>query len=166
MEKLIAEFSVGLFFWQTLLFLTLLFLLRKFAWKPILGAVNNREESIRKALESAKEAEEKMASITAENEEFLKQAREERNVILREAKEAKDAIVAEAKGAAQKEADRILVSANEQIANERMKAVVELKNQVGKLSLEIAEKILTAELDDKSKQEALVNNLVEDVNLN
>lgn len=166
MEKLIAEFSVGLFFWQTLLFLTLLFLLRKFAWKPILGAVNNREESIKKALESAKEAEEKMASITAENEEFLKQAREERNVILREAKEAKDAIVAEAKGAALKEADRILASANEQIANERMKAVVELKNQVGKLSLEIAEKILTAELDDKSKQEALVNNLVEDVNLN
>ena len=77
MEKLIAEFSVGLFFWQTLLFLTLLFLLRKFAWKPILGAVNSREESIKKALESAKEAEEKMASITAENEEFLKQAREE-----------------------------------------------------------------------------------------
>jgi len=166
MEKLIAEFSVGLFFWQTLLFLTLLFLLRKFAWKPILGAVNSREESIRKALDSAKEAEEKMASITAKNEEFLKQAREERDVILREAKDAKDAIVAEAKGVAQKEADRILVSANEQIANERMKAVTELKNQVGKLSLEIAEKILTAELDDKSKQEALVNNLVEDVNLN
>jgi len=166
MEKLIAEFSVGLFFWQTLLFLALLFLLRKFAWKPILGAVNSREESIKKALDSAKEAEEKMASITAKNEEFLKQAREERDVILREAKDAKDAIVAEAKGVAQKEADRILVSANEQIANERMKAVTELKNQVGKLSLEIAEKILTAELDDKSKQEALVNNLVEDVNLN
>ena len=166
MEKLIAEFSVGLFFWQTLLFLALLFLLRKFAWKPILGAVNSREESIKKALDSAKEAEEKMASITAKNEEFLKQAREERDVILREAKDAKDALVAEAKGVAQKEADRILVSANEQIANERMKAVTELKNQVGKLSLEIAEKILTAELDDKSKQEALVNNLVEDVNLN
>ena len=166
MEKLIAEFSVGLFFWQTLLFLTLLFLLRKFAWKPILGAVNSREESIKKALDSAKEAEEKMASITAKNEEFLKQAREERAVILREAKDAKDSIVAEAKGVAQKEADRILVSANEQIAIERMKAVTELKNQVGKLSLEIAEKILTAELDDKSKQEALVNNLVEDVNLN
>tara|TARA_Y100000589_G_scaffold293539_1_gene298566 strand:+ start:165 stop:665 length:501 start_codon:yes stop_codon:yes gene_type:complete len=166
MEKLIAEFSVGLFFWQTLLFLTLLFLLRKFAWKPILGAVNSREESIRKALDSAKDAEEKMASITAQNKEFLKQAREERDIILREAKEAKDAIVAEAKGVAKEEADRILVSANEQIANERMKAVTELKNQVGKLSLEIAEKILTAELDDKSKQEALVNNLVEDVNLN
>jgi len=166
MEKLIAEFSVGLFFWQTLLFLALLFLLRKFAWKPILGAVNSREESIKKALDSAKEAEEKMVSLTAQNEEFLKQAREERDVILREAKEAKDAIVSEAKGQAKEEADRILVLANEQIANERMKAVTELKNQVGKLSLEIAEKILTAELDDKSKQEALVNNLVEDVNLN
>ena len=166
MEKLINEFSFGLFFWQLLIFVGLILILKKFAWKPILGAVNSREESIRKALDSAKEAEEKMASITAKNEEFLKQAREERDVILREAKEAKDSIVAEAKGVAKEEADRILVSANEQIANERMKAVTELKNQVGKLSLEIAEKILTAELDDKSKQEALVNNLVEDVNLN
>jgi len=158
--------SEGLLFWTSLVFLILLVLLRKFAWKPILGAVATREDNIAKALDAAKEAEEKMSALTAQNEELLKQAREERDVILKEAKEAKESIVAEAKGVAQKEADRILVAANEQIANERMKAVTELKNQVGKLSLEIAEKILTTELDDKSKQEALVNNLVEDVNLN
>jgi F-type H+-transporting ATPase subunit b len=107
-----------------------------------------------------------MSALTAKNEDLLKLAREERDVILREAKKAKESILEDAKGIAQKEADRILVSANEQIANERMKAVTELKNQVGQLSLEIAEKILSTELDDKSKQEALVNNLVEDVNLN
>ena len=158
--------SEGLLFWTSLVFLILLVLLRKFAWKPILEAVATREDNIAKALDAAKEAEEKMSALTAQNEELLKQAREERDVILKEAKEAKESIVAEAKGVAQKEADRILVAANEQIANERMKAVTELKNQVGKLSLEIAEKILTTELNDKSKQEALVNNLVEDVNLN
>ena len=158
--------SEGLLFWTSIVFIILLVLLRKFAWKPILGAVQTREQNISKALDAAKEAEEKMSSLTAQNEELLKQAREERDIILREAKEAKESIVAEAKGAAQKEADRILVSANEQIANERMKAVTELKNQVGKLSLEIAEKILTTELDDKAKQEALVSNLVDDVNLN
>ncbi len=158
--------SEGLLFWTTIVFVILLVLLRKFAWKPILGAVQTREGNIQKALDSAKDAEEKMNALTAQNEDLLKQAREERNVILREAKAAGESMVAEAKDSAQKDADRILVSANEQIANERMKAVVELKNQVGKLSLEIAEKILKSELDDKAKQESLVNHLVEDVNLN
>ncbi len=158
--------SEGLLFWTTIVFVILLVLLRKFAWKPILGAVQTREGNIQKALDSAKDAEEKMNADTAQNEDLLKQAREERNVILREAKAAGESMVAEAKESAQKDADRILVSANEQIANERMKAVVELKNQVGKLSLEIAEKILKSELDDKAKQESLVNHLVEDVNLN
>lgn len=157
---------IGLLFWTTLTFVILLVLLRKFAWKPILGAVHTREDNIQNALDAAKEAEEKMSALTAQNEDLLKQAREERDIILREAKEAKESIVSEAKGIAQTEADRILVAANEQIANERMKALTELKNQVGQLSLEIAEKILSTELDDKSKQEALVNNLVEDVNLN
>ena len=158
--------DIGLIFWTTVSFGILYFILAKFAWKPILGAVHTREDNIQKALDSAKEAEEKMSALTAENEDLLKQAREERDIILREAKQAKETIVSEAKGVAQKEADRILVAANEQIANERMRAITELKNEVGKLSLEIAEKILSTELDDKSKQEALVNNLVEDVNLN
>ena len=125
--------SEGLLFWTTIVFVILLVLLRKFAWKPILGAVQTREGNIQKALDSAKDAEERMKTLTAQNEDLLKQAREERNVILREAKAAGESMVAEAKESAQKDADRILVSANEQIANERMKAVVELKNQVGKL---------------------------------
>ena len=166
MEKLIAEFSLGLFFWQTFLFLTLLFLLRKFAWKPILGAVNEREQSIKVALESAKEAERKMESLTSQNEALLKEARFERDEILKEAKEAKNAIIAEAKDAASKESAKIIADAREQIVMEKSKAITELKNQVAGLSIEIAEKILKGELSDKGKQETLVNNLIEDVNLN
>lgn len=158
--------SEGLLFWTTLVFVILLVLLRKFAWKPILGAVQTREGNIQKALDSAKEAQEAMASLTAQNEELLKAAREERDVILRQAKEAKESIVAEAKNTAQSEADKIIATSREIIANERMKAVTELKNQVATLSIEIAEKILRTELDDKGKQEALINNLVEEVNLN
>lgn len=158
--------SEGLLFWTTLVFVILLVLLRKFAWKPILGAVQTREGNIQKALDAAKEAQEAMASLTAQNEELLKAARDERDVILKQAKEAKESIVFEAKSTAQKEADRIVSEAREMISNEKMKAVTELKNQVATLSIEIAEKILRAELDDKGKQEALINNLVEEVNLN
>lgn len=158
--------SEGLLFWTTLVFVILLVLLRKFAWKPILGAVQTREENIQKALDSAKEAEEKMSSLTAQNEELLKAARAERDVILKEAKEAKEAIVGEAKSVATSEANKIVADAREVIANEKMKAVTELKNQVAGLSIEIAEKILKSELDDKAKQETLINNLVDEVNLN
>lgn len=158
--------SEGLLFWTTVVFVILLVLLRKFAWKPILGAVQTREENIQKALDSAKEAEEKMSSLTAQNEELLKAARAERDVILKEAKEAKEAIVGEAKSVATSEANKIVADAREVIANEKMKAVTELKNQVAGLSIEIAEKILKSELDDKAKQETLINNLVDEVNLN
>jgi F-type H+-transporting ATPase subunit b len=166
MEKLISEFSLGLFFWQTFLFLTLLFLLRKFAWKPILGAVNEREQSIKGALDSAIEAERKLEALTSQNEALLKEARFERDIILKEAKEAKNTIIAEAKDAATKESAKILIEAREQIGIEKSKAITELKNQVAGLSIEIAERILKSELSDKGKQEALVNNLIEEVNLN
>ncbi len=166
MEKLVSEFSVGLFFWQTLLFLILLFLLKKFAWKPILDAVNEREGKIQGALDSAKEAEEKMAALTSQNESLLKEARIERDAILKEAKEAKNSIVAEAKLQATEAADKVLEDAKNQIQTEKSKAVSEIKTQVASLSIEIAEKILKGELSDKSKQEAVVNNLIEDVNLN
>lgn len=166
MEKLVSEFSVGLFFWQTLLFLILLFLLKKFAWKPILEAVNDREDKIKSALDSAKEAEERMAALTSQNESLLKEARIERDGILKEAKEAKNAIVAEAKTAATEVAEKVMKDAKSQIEMEKGKAVAELKTQVATLSIEIAEKILKGELSDKAKQESLVNNLIEDVNLN
>lgn len=156
----------GLLFWTTFVFLILLFLLKKFAWKPILGAVKQREESIQTALDSAKEAEEKLSKLTNENEALLKEARIERDAILKEAKEAKNTIVAEAKSQASEEAAKVLADAKEQIAMEKAKAVTELKNQVASLSIEIAEKILKGELSDKSKQETLVNSLIDDVNLN
>jgi F-type H+-transporting ATPase subunit b len=166
MEKLVGEFSVGLFFWQTLMFLILMFLLKKYAWKPILDAVNEREEKIQGALDSAKEAEEKMAQLTSSNENLLKEARIERDAILKEAKEAKNTIIAEAKGQATEVARKVTEDAKAQIQMEKVKAITELKTTVATLSIDIAEKILKGELSDKSKQESLVNNLIEDVNLN
>lgn len=166
MEKLISEFSVGLFFWQSVLFVALIFLLRKFAWKPILTAVNEREEKIEGALKAAEEAEKRMQALNTQNEELLKKAREERDIILKEARETKEAIIAEAKDKAKQEADRVLASSREAIQNEKMAAIAELKNQVATLSIEIAEKIIRQELKSDDKQKQLANNFVEEVSLN
>jgi F-type H+-transporting ATPase subunit b len=166
MEKLINEFSVGLFFWQTLLFLVLLFLLKKYAWKPILNAVNEREKSIEEALNKAEEAKIQMAELVSANEDLLKQARIERDEMLKEARVMKDKLISEAKNKANEDADRIIASARESIQHEKMAAVTELKNQVAILSVEIAEKILKEELSSTSKQEALINSVVDDIHLN
>jgi F-type H+-transporting ATPase subunit b len=166
MEKLISEFSVGLFFWQSMLFIALIFLLRKFAWKPILTAVNEREEKIEGALKAAEEAENRMQALNAQNEELLKKAREERDIILKEARETKDAIIAEAKDKAKQEAERVLAASREAIQNEKMAAIAELKNQVAVLSIEVAEKIIRQELKSDDKQKQLANNFVEEVSLN
>lgn len=166
MEKLISEFSVGLFFWQTVLFVGLVFLLRKFAWKPILNAVNEREEKIKGALKAAEEAEKKMQAINNESEALLKKAREERDQILKEAREAKEAMISDAKAKANAEAEKIIAQAHETINNEKMAAITELKNQVAILSIEIAEKILKEQLNSDDKQKALVDNLLKEVNLN
>lgn len=166
MEKLISEFSIGLFFWQTVLFVGLIFLLRKFAWKPILNAVNEREEKIQGALKAAEEAEKKMQALNNQSEALLKQAREERDQILKEAREAREAIISEAKGKASAEADKIIAQARETINNEKLAAITELKNQVAVLSIEIAEKILKEQLNNDDKQKAIVDNLLKEVNLN
>jgi F-type H+-transporting ATPase subunit b len=166
MEKLISEFSIGLFFWQTVLFVGLIFLLRKFAWKPILNAVNEREEKIQGALKAAEEAEKKMQALNNESEALLKQAREERDQILKEAREARETMIGEAKGKASAEADKIIAQARETINNEKMAAITELKNQVAVLSIEIAEKILKEQLSGDDKQKAMVDNLLKEVNLN
>ena len=158
--------AIGLIFWTTLTFILLLVLLGKFAWKPILNAIKTREQGIEKALASAESALKDMRELKSNNEKILAEARNERDALIKEAREAKDAIIAEAKGKAQKDADRILASAREQITNEKNAAVTELKNQVATLSLEIAEKILRSELSSDEKQKALVNNLMKDVNLN
>ncbi|MFN3917413.1 MAG: F0F1 ATP synthase subunit B [Flavobacteriales bacterium] len=166
MEKLISEFSVGLFFWQAVLFIALIFLLRKFAWKPILNAVNEREEKISSALEMAEKTKVEMAQLKSQNEDLMKKAREERDEILREAREAKAKMIEEAKGLAQKEADKMVAQAREAIKNEKLAAISELKNQVATLSIEVAEKIIKAELSKDGKQKELAHNLVEEINLN
>ena len=166
MEKLLNDFSVGLFFWQTLLFVILLFLLRKFAWKPILNAVNEREDSIKEALNSAEEAKKEMANLQASNEALLNKAREERDAMLKEAREVKEKVINEAKGLANIEAEKIITSARESIQHEKLAAITELKNQVATLSIEIAEKILKQELATAEKQKSLIDTAVAEINLN
>ena len=119
MEKLITEFSIGLFFWQTVIFIFLILLLKKFAWKPILDAVNEREEGIKNALLSAEKAKEEMASLQSDNEETLKKARSERDSLLKEAREIKQQLIDEAKSEAKSEAKKIISQAQETIQNEK-----------------------------------------------
>lgn len=166
MDKLINDFSFGLFFWQVILFLLFLFLLRKFAWKPILGAVNEREKSIETALNEAKKAREEMAFLKSENDKILKEAKIERDAILKEAREMRDGIVAKAKETAQLEADRLVENAKAAIQNEKAAAVTDLKNQIAQLSIEVAEKVLKKELSDKSSQEALAKEMINEAKFN
>lgn len=166
MEKLITDFSLGLFFWQTLLFIVLVVFLKKYAWKPILSAVEDREEGIKKALASAEKAKAEMESLNADNERVLLEAKQERDKLLKEARETKDSIIKEAKEKANVEADRLMSSAKEQIANEKMKAITELKNTVASLSIDIAEKVLKSELKDKSSQEKFIETTLKETELN
>jgi len=166
MEKLINDFSFGLFFWQTLIFLLLVFLLRKFAWKPILDAVNEREEGIKNALLSAENAKRDMQNLKSDNEKLLAEARVERDVMLKEAREIKDKIVSEAKAEAQVQAGKMIEQAKAAINSEKNAAMAELKNQVSSLSIEIAEKVLKSELTDKESQTKLVEKMLGDVKLN
>ena len=166
MDKLINDFSVGLFFWQSLLFIALILLLKKFAWGPILTAVEEREDGIKDALESAEKAKSEMQALNADNERILAEARIERDALLKEAREIKEEIVNDAKELANTEADKILTTAKDQINNEKMKAVTELKNTVATLSIDIAEKVLRSELTDKKKQEDLVANALKETELN
>lgn len=166
MDKLINDFSVGLFFWQSLLFIALILLLKKFAWGPILTAVEEREDGIKDALEAAEKAKAEMQALNADNERILAEARIERDALLKEAREIKDGIVNDAKELANTEADKILTTAKDQINNEKMKAMTELKNTVATLSIDIAEKVLRSELVDKKKQEDLVANALKETELN
>ena len=165
MEKLISEFSFGLFFWQLLIFIFLVLLLKKFAWKPILDTVNERESSIKNAMSEAEKARNEMASIQESNQKVLKEARAEREALLKEARATSAEMVALAKTNAQTEANKIIAQSQEAIINEKRTAVNELKNQVAQISLEIAEKIIETELDNKDKQAQLVDKLLKDASL-
>ena len=158
--------DIGLLFWMFVSFGIVLLILKKFAWKPILDSVKEREDSIEEALAQAGKAKEELEKLQANNEDLLKQAREERDLLIKDAREAKDKMIGEAKSKAKEEADKIMVSAREVIEAEKTAAITEMKNQVAVLSIEIAEKILKDELSSEDKQKKLVNNLLEDVNLN
>ena len=165
MEKLISEFSFGLFFWQLLIFIFLVLLLKKFAWKPILDTVNERESSIKDAMSEADKARDEMAAIQESNQKVLKEARAEREALLKDARNTGAEIVAQAKSDAKTEANKIISQAQEAIQNEKRAAVNELKNQVAQISLEIAEKVIDTELANKDKQAQLVDKLLKDSSL-
>jgi len=164
MELVKPEF--GLIFWMCVSFGIILWILGKFAWKPILKMLSDRENSIQDALDSAERAKEEMKALQAGNEKILQEARHERDQMLKDAREIREKLIAEAKADATKVNEKMLKEARESIKNEKMAAITELKNQVGVLSLEIAEKVLKAELASDEKQKALVNTLLKDVNLN
>lgn len=164
MDLLIPE--VGLVVFQTIAFLLLMFVLTKFAWKPVLAAIKERENSIDDALNKAELAKQEMARLTFQNEELMKQARADRDEILKEAKMLKDNIVNEAKIAAQSEGAKMIEKARIEIENQKKAALAELKGQVSALSLDIAERVLRSQLDDKAKQQDLVANLLKNVELN
>src|SRR6185437_8840744 len=146
----------GLILWTAITFLILLFILRKYAWKPILKAVTDRETSIESALLKADAVREEMARLTTENEALLKQARAERDAILSEATKVKNQIISDAKDSAQKEGAKMIDKARAEINNQKLIAIADVKNQVAALSLEIAEKVLRKQFEDQKKQDELV----------
>jgi len=158
--------ELGLIIWSTLVFCILFFLLAKFAWRPILKAVKDREASIENALNAAEQAKKEMQELSANNEVLLNQARAERDEMLKDARAVKDKMISDAKVTANAEAERIIASAKEAIQHEKLAAITELKNQVATLSIEIAEKILKQELSTAEKQKSLIDNAVGEINLN
>lgn len=166
MEKLIEDFSLGLFFWQSVLFIGLVLLLRKFAWKPILDSVGEREEGIKSALAAAEDAKKEMQNVTADSEKLLKEARAEREAMLKEAREIKDKLIADSKELAKVEGDKMLKQAQAAIESEKKAAVADIKSQVANLSVEIAEKVIKEQLSNKDKQLKLVDDLLGDIKLN
>ncbi len=158
--------EIGLIFWTAITFAALLFVLKKFAWKPILGAVSAREDSIKEALASAEAAKLEMQNLTADNERILQEARAEREGMLKEAREIKNKMITDAKDEAKDVADQMIVQAKAAIESEKKAAVAELKSQVANLSVDIAEKVVKGELSDKAKQLKLVEDLLGDATLN
>ena len=157
--------GIGLIFWQAVTFLIVLFLLTKFAWKPIMKALHEREASIENALSAAEKAKLEMQGLKAENEKLLAQARMERDKILRDATEAGNNLVERAKEKANEEGARMIAMAREAIETEKRAAIAEVKNQAAALSIEIAERILRRELSDPQAQQALAQDYVREVTL-
>jgi len=158
--------GLGLIFWMTIAFLVVWIGLGKFAWPSILNTIKEREENIAGALKAAENAKAEMAKLQADNEQILKEARAERDNMLKDAKEIREKLIADAENDARAKADRIVADAQENILTQKAAAMAEIKDHVAKLSIEIAEKVLRAELADANKQNQLVDNLINDIKLN
>jgi F-type H+-transporting ATPase subunit b len=158
--------ELGLFLWTLLAFLIVFIILKKYAWKPILETLNDREKSIADSIASAQKVRDEMANMKSEHEQLLVQAREERSHILKEAKDAKDKMIADAKNLATDESNKIVAEARTQIQNEKMAAMIDIKNQVGALVISVSEKVLRKELSDKTAQESYINTLSKEISLN
>jgi F-type H+-transporting ATPase subunit b len=158
--------SLGLLFWTLIAFLIVFFVLKKFAWKPILNSLGEREKTIADSLESAKRVKAEMAQLKSENEELMAKAREERGILLKEARETRDRIINEAKEQAKVEASKVVAEAQQAIQAQKMAAITEVKNQVGRLVIEVSEKVLRKELATQEAQEAHIKGMVGEVKLN
>lgn len=158
--------GIGLIFWMLLSFSIVLFILKRYAWKPILKMIKEREDSIDGALKMADKAKEEMAKLQSDNEKILAEARKERDALLKDAREMKDKIIADAKNQASIEANKLVESAKSSINTEKLAALTEIKNQIAFLSVDIAEKILQKELSSELRQKEYIENLVKDINLN
>jgi F-type H+-transporting ATPase subunit b len=152
--------GIGLIFWMTLSFGAVLFILWKFAWPAVLKGLKEREQSIQDALDSAEKAKKQMESLKADNEILLKQAKEERDALLAEARKAKEKILDEAREKAKTEAARIVDSAAEAIENQKKAALIDLRNEIAILSIEVAEKILNEELKEKGRHDELIRRMI------
>lgn len=166
MDKLVNDFSFGLFFWQILILVILVILLKKLAWKPILDALNTREQGIQDALESAENARKEMQNLQADNKKLIQEARIERDNMIKEAREIKDKMISEAKQEAELQGEKMIAQARTTIQSEKNAALADIKNQVAVLSVQIAEKMLREELSAKNRQEKLVEDMLDDVTLN
>ena len=164
--ELINQFSSGLFIIQSIIFIGLLLLLGKFAWKPILNSINERESNIMDALNQAQLAKEEMAQLKSDNERIIREAKAERDAILKEAREIKEKIVSDAKEAAKSEGDKMIAQARESIIAEKSAAVAEIKSQIGTPSVQVAESILKQKLDNADAQNQLVENILNQPNQN
>ena len=162
----LLEPSLGLIFWQVVVFVGLLLLLRKLAWTPIVEGLKERENSIDSALKMAEETRAEMAKLKSDNDKIIAEARAERDGIIREAKNAAERVIAEAKEKATAEGNRIVEDAREAIQQEKAAIVAQMKKDVATLSIEIAEKVLRNELKDKATQQGLVSNLIAEAKLN
>jgi F-type H+-transporting ATPase subunit b len=157
---------LGLIVWTILAFLIVLFILKKFAWKPILKGLNDREANIANSIATAEKVKLEMSQLKSENEALLVSAREERGIMLKEAKEIKDRMINDAKAEAKVQAAKIIADAQASINNQKMAALTDIKNQVGKMVVEVSEKVLRRELADKSKQESYIRELADEIKLN